>query len=194
VGVAAVAGRSRWFVPAAVGLIVLTAVILASAALRLGLYQQAYGWTELRFYVAAAIGWLAICLCIALALVLTRRIRWLVHGVAFAAIAVIFAVTAIGPQAFITRQNVARALDPSLVPPEGKDGLDVGYVSGLGAGAIPVLVEALPRLDAGTRSTLLAALEVRRTQLDGERPTQQWSAWNLERAQARDALRTLPAR
>ena len=194
VGVAAVAGRSRWFVPASVGLVVLTTVILVSAALRLGLYQQAYGWTELRLYVAAVIGWLAVCLGVALALVLARRIHWLLHGVALAAIAVVLAVTAIGPQAFITRQNVARALDPSLVPPEGKDGLDVAYVSGLGSGAIPVLVEALPRLDAATRAILLAELEIRRTQLESERPTKPWPAWNLERAQARDALRSLPTR
>ena len=36
-------------------LVALTAVVLASSFLRLRLYQEAYGWTELRFYVLAAI-------------------------------------------------------------------------------------------------------------------------------------------
>ena len=38
----------------------LTFVILASAAFRLSLYQDAYGWTELRFYVDATIAWLGL--------------------------------------------------------------------------------------------------------------------------------------
>jgi len=60
-------GRSRAFILAALTLLGLTAVILASAAVRLGLYQQIYGWTELRFYVAASIGWLAIGGAVAIA-------------------------------------------------------------------------------------------------------------------------------
>jgi hypothetical protein len=188
----AVAGRSRWFVPAGVGLVALAAVILGSAALRLSLYQQAYGWTELRFYVASAIAWLALCLLIALTLVLLGRLRWLLHGVGFAAILVWLAVTAIGPQALITSQNVARVLDPSLVPPEGKDGLDAEYISTLGAGAVPILVDALPRVDPATRATLLRGLERQRQRLESDESSRPWPAWNLDRERARAALSTLP--
>jgi hypothetical protein len=39
---------------AAFALAGLTAVVLASALLRLRIYQDAYGWTELRFYVLVA--------------------------------------------------------------------------------------------------------------------------------------------
>ena len=41
--------RSRAYVVAAIALVALTLVVLASAYLRLRLYQDAYGWTELRF-------------------------------------------------------------------------------------------------------------------------------------------------
>src|SRR6266550_6981533 len=96
-----------------------------SAGLRLGLYQGAYGWTELRFFVAASIAWLAACLCSAIALLLVDRMRWLPHALAMSAVGVTLAVSAIGPQAFVIHENVARVLDPSLVAPGGAAGLDI---------------------------------------------------------------------
>ena len=63
--------RTRAFVIAGIGLCGLTLAVLASAARRLRLYQEAYGWTELRFYVAAAIGWLGVCLVVAIACLAT---------------------------------------------------------------------------------------------------------------------------
>jgi hypothetical protein len=185
-------GRSRAFVAAALGLLALTVVILASAAVRLGLYQQIYGWTELRFYVAASIGWLAICGVVATVLLLRDRMAWLFHGLAFGAVAVTLAVSTIGPQAFVAGQNVARALDPSLVPPEGHAGLDADYVAGLGDDAVPIVVDALPRLDAASRASLLRVLETRRAQLAEDAPGAAWQAWNLARERARTALETLP--
>ena len=188
----ALAGGSRAFRPVAVGLVVLSGVILVSAAARLGLYQQAYGWTELRFYVAAAICWLALCLSLALALVLAARMRWLLHGAAFAAIGLVLVVTAIGPQGFITRQNLARAFDPSLVPAGGRPGIDMDYVTSLDAGAIPDLVAALPRLPSVLQAPILASLRARREALEGDPFLTGWPAWNLERIRALDALRGLP--
>ena len=52
--------RSRLYVALAIGLVGLTIVVLASAALRLQLYQDAYGWTELRLYVAVSIPAMAV--------------------------------------------------------------------------------------------------------------------------------------
>jgi hypothetical protein len=185
----AISGGHRHFRPVAAGLVVLTAVILVSAALRLTLYQQAYGWTELRFHVAATIGWLAVDLAIALALVLTGRVRWLLHGATMVGVATVLVVTAIGPSSFIAEQNVARVIHPELVPPEGKSGLDVGYVGSLGDGAIPVLVDALPELDEATRTQVREMLLLRR--VPPESAATGWAAWNLERERAREALDSL---
>ena len=66
-------------VGASLGLLALTAVVLVSAYTRLRLYQDAYGWTELRFVVAMAIGWLAAALAIVAGLLLTRRTAWTLH-------------------------------------------------------------------------------------------------------------------
>jgi hypothetical protein len=46
--------RTRPYLAALIALIALTGVVLASAALRLRLYQDAYGWTELRLCVTGA--------------------------------------------------------------------------------------------------------------------------------------------
>jgi hypothetical protein len=184
-------GRSPAFVGAGLALLGLTAVILLSAAVRLGLYQQIYGWTELRFYVAASIAWLAIGGVTATALLFRDRMAWLFHGLAFGAIAVTLAVSVIGPQAFVTQQNVARALDPSLVPPGGHSGLDIEYAATLGDDAIPALVAALPRLDAASQAALIAALDRRRAELQADPRDAAWQAWNQARERARAALETL---
>jgi hypothetical protein len=192
--VEAAVGRTRPFVLAALGLLALTTVILLSAALRLRLYQEMYGWTELRFYVAASMAWLAICGAITTALLLANRMRWLPHGLGIAAIVVTLAVSALGPQAFVASQNVARALDPSLVPPGGMTGLDAGYVVTLGDDAVPELVAKVDRLEPADRAVILAALHDRRATLAADTGTRSWAAWNLARERARAALATLPDR
>ena len=120
---AIVAERTRAFVGAAVGL---AAAHIRRSSLpprfRLRLYQEAYGWTELRFYIYATIGWLGIGIVAAVVLLAPRpdalaaprdgdRRRSRSSLV----------VNVVGPQRYVAEQNVARLLDPSLVPPDGAD-------------------------------------------------------------------------
>src|SRR5439155_1376081 len=138
-----VVGRTRALLVGAPALLGLTSVILASAALRLALYQGAYGWTELRFFVAASIAWLALCLALAIGLLVADRMRWLPHALAASAVAVTLAVSVLGPQAFVIRQNLARVVDPGLVAPGGFAGFDLPY--GLTPGAAGGPHRLLPR-------------------------------------------------
>lgn len=186
-----ISGANRRFVVAALGFIGLTFVILASAGLRLALYLQAYGWTELRFYVAASVMWLAAGGAILAILVARKRVAWLWHGLAISAVAITLAISAIGPQAFIAHQNLARALDPSLVPFDGHPGVDALYLSGFSDDAIPELVAAFPRLDADTQALLRWGLAARKAELAADTTTRGWPAWNLAREQARRALETI---
>ena len=187
------ARRTAALVGAGLALAGLTAVVLASALLRLRIYQDAYGWTELRFYVLATIVWLAIGIGITIALLARDRMRWLLHGLAMAAIVVLVGINLVGPTRLIAEQNVARVLDPSLVPPDGKSGLDVTYATRLGDDAVPALVTALPALDPAYRSALLRQLQSRRDAL-GAAETVGWPSWNLGRELARQALVALPSR
>lgn len=186
--------RPRIYVAAATGLLGLTAIVLASAFLRLRLYQDAYGWTELRFYVFAAIVYLGLAIAAVGVLVVRGRSRWAVHVLAMTALAVTVGVNVSGPHAVVASQNVARAEDPSLVPAGGKSGLDADYVLSLSDDAVPVLVAALPRLAEPDRSAILAGLRRRSAELDADPALRSPSAWNLARAQARTALDGLPAR
>jgi hypothetical protein len=182
------AGATRRFIGAALVFVVLTFVVLASAGLRLGLYLQAYGWTELRFYVAASIAWLAAGGVILGVLIARRQMAWLWHGLAMAGVAITLAISTIGPQAFIARQNLARALDPSLVPFDGHPGVDALYLSAFSDDAVPDLVAAYPRLDAESRQLLSFGLQTRQEALAGDPTTRGWPAWNLSRERARAAL------
>jgi hypothetical protein len=180
--------RTRAYVAAAVGLVLLTLVILASAMLRLRLYQEAYGWTELRFYVLAAIAWLAAGALAAVITLLVNRSDRLLHAVAVLSLVFGLALNVIGPVRFVTEQNVARALDPSLVAPGGRTGLDTGYLGTLGDDAIPIIVDALPRLGGEQRAMLEDSLETRRLELAARDDERTWQAWNLSRERARALL------
>jgi hypothetical protein len=181
-----VARRSAAYRAAAIGLVLLTLVVLASAFLRLRLYQDAYGWTELRFYVLAAIAWLAIGALAAVYTILTDRTGWLLHGMLVLSFAFGLAFNLIGPVRFIAEQNVARAIHPEVVAPGGEEGFDTWYLASLGDDAIEVLAEALPRLPAAERASVAEVLEGRALVLNAA--DRSWQAWNLSRERARSLL------
>src|SRR5688500_3512066 len=108
--------RTRLLLGTAMSLVILTGVVLASAALRLRLYQEAYGWTELRLYVLATIVLLAIGGVALLVALVADRVRWMGHALIGAALVIGVVLNVIGPVRFINEQNVARVLDPGLVP------------------------------------------------------------------------------
>ena len=188
----ATARRTRSYLAAALILVGLTAVMLGSAWLRLDLYQQAYGWTELRFYVAAAIVTLGVALAFGAVLLVRDRMRWLAHGLAAIGVVALLALNVLSPAAFVAERNVARVVDPSLVPPDGYAGLDTGYLGALGDDAIPVLVAALDGLDEPYRSEVAAQLHARRQELTTDPAWTSPAAWNLSRERARAALATMP--
>ncbi len=183
-----VSERTRVYRAAALALVGLTVVVLISSAARLALYQQAYGWTELRFYVAAAIAWLALCLVAAAVAIASDRARWLPHAAAILAITVALAVNVVGPQSFVASQNVARALDPAQIPADGTSGLDAAYLGALGDDAVPVLLDGLPAMNAADRSVVTRYLMRRRIELDALSSSQGWPSWNLARERARALL------
>ena len=184
--------RPKVYVAFALALVALTIAVLVSAAVRLGLYQDAYGWTELRLYVAVSIAALAVTLVVLGVLILAARTRWLGHAMVAVGIVSLIALNAMAPSAFVAERNVARAIDPSLVPPDGWSGLDVDYLQVLPDDAIPVLADALPRLPAEYAEPVRRLLEARARELARDPAYAGTAAWNLGRERAREALaRTL---
>jgi hypothetical protein len=184
----AVERRSSIQLGASIGLLALTAVVLVSAFVRLRLYQDAYGWTELRLVVIVAIGWLAAAIVAAAVLLMRRQTRWLLHALGVVTVVAVLGLNAVGPGGFVAEQNLARAADPSLVPPGGSTGLDEGYLEALGDAAVPASVAALPKLSADDRATVEGVLATRERRLARDAALQGWPAWNLDRQRARDAI------
>src|SRR5437867_1018341 len=182
-----VARRSRTYVAAALMLVVATIIVVASAAYRMHLYQLAYGWTEQRFYALAGIGWLGGASVAAAILIWRDQTRWLLHAAGLLGLAVAFAVNLTGPSAFVARQDLDRIVDPRNLPDDARRALDAYYLGSLGDGAVPTLVEYLPRLGASDRQALGSALRTfafeRRDLSIGP-----WQALNVDRLRAREAL------
>lgn len=177
----AVGRRGRGQLAAEVGLLALTAVVLASALLRLRLYQDAFGWTELRYLVLVAILALAAGLVALGALLVTRRARWTLHVLGIGALVVLAAVNVAGPQGFVAARNLERALNPELVPPGGRTGLDAEYLWELGDEAIPAIVQAWPQLDETDRLALEPFLVDRHEVLATDPAATGWPSFNLAR-------------
>lgn len=187
-----VAGRSRAYRLLALVLVALTIVVLASAALRLQLYQDAYGWTELRLYVAVSIAAMAATLVTLAAFVATDRTRWIGHALAVIGVVSLVGLNLLAPAAFVAERNVARIIDPSLVPADGQASLDAGYLAVLPDDAIPTLVAALQRLPESEARLVEQLLLRRRAELRNDPSVHGPFAWNLGRERARAALETLP--
>jgi hypothetical protein len=183
----AVRARGRLYIGAALTLLMLTAVVLASAWYRLDLYQQAYGWTELRFYANAAIAFLALALAVFAWCVLRGRMSYALQPLAMAVVVVALSANAIGPSAFVARADIGRILDPSGLPADASRTLDADHLVSLGGGAIVELVEAFRRLPTSQRLYADILLRIELSRRDENRAPD-WQGWNFERERERLAL------
>jgi len=184
----AVRTRGRAYLGAAHTLLALTAVVLASAWYRLDLYQQAYGWTELRFYANTAIAFLALALAIFAWCVVRGGMSYALQRLAIAVVLVALTANAIGPAAFVARTNIARVLDPSGLPDDAARDLDADHLVTIGGGAIVELVDAFPRLPASQQRVHVDSLLRRELSRVDEDRAPDWQGWNLERERTRTAL------
>ena len=154
-------------------LVVLLAGVLASAAYRMRLYQDAYGLTEQRVYVSVFMVWLTFVLAWLAFTVLRGRPR----GFAFAAIVAgtvcVAALHVLNPHAMIARVNITRAASGARY--DGK------YLLTLSADAVPTLIDKLSMLPQAERCKVTTMLQKR---WSGERPGG-WKTWNLSDARAR---------
>jgi hypothetical protein len=152
-------------------LCLLTLVVLASALLRLDLYEDAYGFTRLRLAVHALLlfgGALFVLVTIALAI---GRRDWLARATVLLGALAALAFWVSDPDRRIAAHNVERY--------ESTGRIDLAYLSHLSADAVPALLKLPPgmreRVLARQRERLLGAP-------DG------LSSANRARARARDAL------
>jgi uncharacterized protein DUF4153 len=114
-------------------LCLLTLGIVVSALRRLGLYEEAFGFTRDRLAAHAVALWLGGILLAMLVAGALGRTRWLFPAVAALTAIALLGFTAINPDEAIARRNLERYAETGKI--------DRDYIRHLSADAIPVLIE-----------------------------------------------------
>jgi hypothetical protein len=158
-------------------LVALLFVVMASALQRMYLYVDEYGLTQLRFYVTAFVVWLAVVLAWFVLTVLRGRRDSFAFGALVTAFAAVLAVNAVNPDAIVARTNLDRMQDGER--------FDAHYLTCLSADAVPVVVEALPRMREADRRMVEGSIE---PPSRWTRDASDWRTWNLGRSRAGHAV------
>lgn len=160
---------------AGVHLLLLLAIV-ASAVQRMVAYQTAYGLTEERIVVTAALGWLTVVLFWFGATVLGGRRDRFAYGTLVTAFVLVGALQVVNPAGMVTRHNLDRA--------EKLGGVDVDYLGSLGSDAAPILVARLAELSDDEQCLVASRL----LRLWGPDRPANWRAFNWSESRARDAV------
>ncbi|MFZ4827639.1 MAG: DUF4153 domain-containing protein [Phototrophicaceae bacterium] len=118
----------------------LTGVILISAARRMGLYIEAFGYTRLRLWVSVFMPWLGLLLLILLADVYGVRKHLFSLGVLIVVMGHVGTLNLLNIDALIAERNLTRFYSNA-------DALEVCYLTRLSADAVPALVSLYQRVD-----------------------------------------------
>ncbi len=156
----------RAWIRGSLGLLcVATLVVVASALYRMGLYQDAYGFTRLRLLVDVFEAWLGLLVLATMAGGVALRAAWLPRFGLLTGVTALLGLAALDPDAWIARQNLDRYAESGEV--------DWVYLAGLSDDALPVLRD----LPADLEPCAIAL---------GGRDDNDWLEWNLGRALASD--------
>ncbi|GAA3742926.1 hypothetical protein GCM10022225_28120 [Plantactinospora mayteni] len=155
-------------------LTLLSLVVVASALFRMDVYADAYGATRLRLLVAVCEAWLGLVFVLIAVAGVRLAARWLPGMAIGTAVLALLALAVANPDRLIAEHNVDRYRQSGQI--------DVAYLSGLSADAVP----ALDRLPDSLRDCALWSLAA------DSRPDD-WRETNLARIEARRILAERPA-
>ena len=156
-------------------LIGLTAAILGSAVVRMGLYVDAYGLTELRFYTSAFMVWIAFLLMWLVRTVLAENRASFASPAMAALLAIALLLTVINPDRLIASYNLNNQA-------QSGPAVDRSYlVTALSADAVPIVLDHLDEAgDPCTQLEYLAGWSVE--------PVTDIRSWNHARSRASSLL------
>lgn len=174
----------RWFHRITVGVLVLLALVLASACQRMLLYLDYYGLTEQRFYALVFMAYLALLgVWFAATVLRDRRLRF-VPGALVAGYATLLLLNVVNPDAVVAGVNLRRA--------EQGAPLDTAYLGGLSADAVPTLAAALAK--GGVPDGCALEAKLRGRWVGGGENATATEDWSLSRRRAARVLGALPPR
>lgn len=158
-------------------------LIMSAAFVRLSLYEQAYGFTELRLYSHIFIVWLGlIFLVLGYKILVDRRENVFMFSGLMITLVFLVGLNLMNPDAFISRQNIARIGQPDTVD------VDVNYLFGLSDDAVPELVNLLAVNDGSIQSYSAASLHRRMLRLADQDMENGLLSWHYGRSLALDLL------
>ena len=166
----------RTFRQLAIVLLLLLAAVMASALERMRLYVDAFGLSEVRVYATAFMLYLAGVFAWFAWTTLRGQRRRFAFGALIQGFVVLGGLHLLNPDAFIVRTNLGR--------PPAERPFDGWYAASLSADAVPLLLDALPRLDERAQCSVAAGLLEQRSRLERD----DWRSWNFARARARHLL------
>lgn len=162
-------------------LIAQAALIMGSAFKRLSLYEEAYGFTTLRFYSHAFIILLAVIFCLLLYKIYKdRRENAFAFRIFISVTLFLTVMNLLNPEAFIARQNVERF--------ETTGKLDIYYLSGLSDDAISANIKILSIANEDLRRSFGRELYRRAKRADSALFSR-WQSLNISRIKAEKILK-----
>ncbi len=155
----------------------LTLGVVASALYRMSLYQDAYGFTELRLFVDVFEAWLGLLVvALVLSIVVPRWRRTVPRVALVTAAAALIGLGILNPAGWVASHNIDRY--------HAGAALDTAYLTSLGDDAVPTIVEKLPGPVARCIISVPEATSLRPTDVSG---------WTVARARAQAVADSLPA-
>lgn len=171
-------------------MVLLVMIIVASALMRMNLYQREYGLTELRVYTTAFMLWIAI-VCVWFAItVLPQRRHYFAAGALLSGLLVVTGLNYVNPDDLIIRTNVGRVTmvdtRASEATGRGRPGptFDSVYATQLSGDATPALLDVWPHLSTAERRVIARHL----LQRWASPATGDWRSANWSRYQAEEAV------
>lgn len=175
--------RKKAFTVLSVFLVAEVLTILASAWMRLSLYESAYGFTRLRTYTHIFIPWLAVLLVFTILLeALHRRGRFALF-LLICSTGFVFSLGMINVDGLIVRQNIRQTM-------EGQE-LDFQYLNSLSTDAVPAIVSKFndPSLPEKLHDLLGASLSCRTAdEKDTAGTDDDWTAFHYADLTARKLI------
>ena len=190
--------------PAALGfkaltvlLILQTGVLLASAFTRMRLYEEAYGFSQLRVLTQIFMIWLAVVLAAYGATVILDRPHLIALGGLVAAMGFVVTLDVFNLDGFIAHGNITRDLVQAVEITEYEDRsgrgreFDFVYVLSLSDDAVPELLALRSHPDPAVRAAAEESLSARYQALSAAQASDGWWSWTLGRHVALNDLTRL---
>jgi hypothetical protein len=181
---------NRLFIALAIGVVALTSVMLVSAAQRMYLYEEAFGFTHLRVFTHVFMLWLGILFVFFVLSLFEVKPRIFALGVLLVSIGYLLTLNAMNVDHYIAERNIARYYQGYA--------LDLSFLGQLSADAVPAVITLYQDKTTNAEARKWAGQWLAyQLQLLENQPDQTLFSFNFARHNARAQLhaleQTLPA-